>query len=233
VPVGERISIVISENLSDERLRKAFASRARDGVAQGECPDPERVWRAVHHELSHEQIRRVGLHATTCSECAEAWRLAVEITREAPATVIPFDRRARRPARSRAWWTAGALAAAAALAAIALLLPTGPSLQPPQSGTLRGAEEIITPLTDPDTPLPREACTLRWQGPPEGRWEIRVATEDLRVLAEAHDLPTTEFTVPAEALAELPAGSSIVWQVHIKLPDGRRLASRSFVQSLE
>lgn len=222
-----------SEELSDERLREAFVSRARDGVAQGDCPDPETVWLAVHRELPRERIRRVGLHATTCPECAEAWRLAVEVTREAPATVIPFDRGARRSARSRAWWTAGALAAAAALAAIALLLPTAPTLRPPERETLRGAEEIITPVTDLGAALPREACTLRWQGPPGGRWAIRVATEDLRVLAEAHDLPTTEFTVPAETLADLPAGSRIVWQVYLELPDGRRLASRSFVQSLE
>ena len=60
-----------------------------------------------------------------------------------------------------------------------------------------------------------------------------MATEDLRVIAEARDLDAAEYTVPTEALVDLPSGSRIVWQVHANLPDGRRLASRSFVQSLE
>ena len=114
-----------------------------------------------------------------------------------------------------------------------MLLPSGPGPGPNNRGILRGAEEVISPLTDLAIPLSRESCTLRWQGPADGRWEIRVATEDLRVIAEARNLDATEFTVPVEALVDLPAGSRIVWQVHANLSDGHRIASRSFVQSLE
>ena len=221
------------ENLTDERLREAFASRVAVADPASQCPDPETVWSAVRRELPHDRIRRIGLHATTCAECAEAWRLAREVTRQAPADVLPFKSPAGKPARARPWWIGGALAAAAALVAIALLLPTGPTLGPSGQGTLRGAEDVIIPTTDLAKPLAREACTLRWQGPADGRWEIRVATEDLRVIAEARDLDAAEFTVPAEALADLPPGATIIWQVHANLPDGRRIASRSFVQSLE
>lgn len=221
------------EKLTDERLREAFASRAPVATSEGPCPDPETVWSAVRRELPHDRIRQIGLHATICAECAEAWRLAREVTREAPADVIPFERPSVRKSRARSWWIGGALAAAAALVMVALLLPTGPGLGPTGQGTLRGAEEIIRPVADLASPLARESCTLRWQGPAVGRWEIRVATKDLRVIAEARNLDSTEFTVPAEALADLPEGATIIWQVHATLPDGRRIASRSFVQSLE
>jgi hypothetical protein len=191
------------------------------------------VWRAVRRELPHERIRQIGLHATVCAECAEAWRLAREVNLEAPADVIPFARPSRGKLRSRSWWIGGALAATAALVMIALLLPTGPTAVPPRPGVLRGVEEMISPVNDLALPLSRESCTLRWEGPADGRWEIRVATEDLHVIAEARGLDATEFTVPAEALTDLAAGATVVWQVHAVLPDGRRIASRSFVQSLE
>jgi hypothetical protein len=221
------------ESLTDERLREAFVSRDPVASPDGRCPDPETVWRAVRRELPHDRIRQIGLHVTTCAECAEAWRLAREVAREAPADVLPFERPASRSSRARPWWIGGALAAAAAAVLIALLLPSGPGLGPSGQATLRGAEEVISPLTDLAAPLSRESCTLRWQGPADGRWEIRVATEDLRVIAEARNLDVTEFTIPEEALADLPPGTKIVWQVHANLPDGHRLASRSFVQSLE
>jgi len=229
----ERILIVTPENLTDERLREAFRSRESVASPGGDCPDTEMVWQAVRRELPHERIREIGLHATTCAACAEAWRLARDVAREAPADVLSFQRPSGRSSHARRWWIGGTLAAAAALVLFALLLPTGPAFGPPGQGTLRGAEETIRPVTDLASPLSREPCTLRWQGPADSRWEIRVATEDLRVIAEARNLDATEYTVPAEALADLPPGSSIVWQVHANLPDGRRLASRSFVQSLE
>jgi len=224
---------VTPEKLTDERIREAFVSRVPVASPDGDCPDPETVWRAVRRELPFARIREVGLHATTCAECAEAWRLARELAHEAPSALLAFQRPSRSSNRARQWWIGGTLAAAAALVLIALLLPTGPALGPTGQETLRGAAETIRPVTDLDSALSRESCTLRWEGPADSRWEIRVATEDLHVIAEAHDLHATEFTVPVEALAELPAGSSIVWQVHANLPDGRRLASRSFVQSLE
>jgi len=233
MPVRERILTVALEDLTDERLREAFASRNPDGDADGPCPDAESLWQAVRRELPHQRIRQIGLHVTTCAECAEAWRLAREVAREVPADVLPFERPAGKAARARGWWIGGALAAAAAVIMVALMLPTGPAPGPAGQGIMRGAEEVISPVNDLAMPLSRDSCTLRWQGPADGRWDIRVATEDLRVIAEARNLGATEFAVPAEALADLPPGAKIVWQVHANMPDGRRLASRSFVQSLE
>jgi hypothetical protein len=233
VPFRERILIVALEDLTDERLREAFALRIPDSNPDAPCPEAETLWQAVRRELSHERIRQIGLHVTTCAECAEDWRLAREVAREVPADVIPFEQSARPLSRARQWWIGGTLAAAAALVLFAVLLPGGPTSVPTGQGILRGAEEIIAPARDLATPLTRESCTLRWQGPTDSRWEIRVATDDLRVIAEAHDLKAPEFTVPAQALADLPPGTKIVWQVHANLPDGRRLASRSFVQTLE
>lgn len=218
---------------TDARIREAFLARAERAVPGDGCPDPGLVWSAVRGELPHERIREVGLHATGCAACAEAWQLAREVSRASQPEPVPFRRPSHATRRARARWIGLAVATAAALFAIALLLPGGTMVGQEGRETLRGAEETIHPLTDPGRRLARSSCTLRWNGPAASRWEIRVATEDLRVIVEAVDLDSTEFVVPAEALAGLPPGSKIVWQVHAKLPDGRRLASRSFVQSLE
>ena len=97
----------MTEKLTDERLRDAFASREPVPVPGVECSDADTIWRAVRGELAHDRIRQVGLHTTSCAACAEAWRLAVEVSRETPADVIPFGRPARRAGRARAWWIGG------------------------------------------------------------------------------------------------------------------------------
>ena len=86
----------------------------------------------------------------------------------------------------------------------------------------------IRSLLPADQPVTRENCVLRWEGPAGSRYDVRVATDDLDVLAEAYGLEAGELVVPPESLADLPAGAEIVWQVHAELPDGTRLASAAF-----
>jgi hypothetical protein len=221
---------VTEREWTESRLRSAFARRAGRAASGDDCPDTATLWHAVRCELPRSRIREIGLHATVCPACAEAWCLAREIASQAPRDVLPFDRAIARGRRS---WVGGMLAAAAAVILLALLLPQRLVRDSGGPAPLRGAEEVIHALNDPAAPLARDACALRWAGPADARWDIRVATEDLSVIAQAHDLEAPSFVVPQQALSELPRGARILWQVHATLPDGRRVASRTFVQSLD
>ena len=46
-------------------------------------------------------------------------------------------------------------------------------------------------------------------------------------------LNPTVKNVPEDALRELPAGASIVWQVTARLPDGTTADSTSFISRVE
>jgi hypothetical protein len=216
---------------NDERLREAFAARADRAVASDACPEPEELWAAARGELPPDRLRRVGLHATTCPACAEAWQLARELGSAVEPRVVPFDL-ARRRRRLRRQWVGGLVAAAAAVLVV-VLLPNQDPILPPAEAPMRGEQEIVRPVIAHDAPLPRSDFVLEWQGPRGSRYDLRVATEELRVLDEAFGLDRPRYVVPPGRLAGLPAGSRIVWQIHATLPDGRRVASRSFVQRVE
>ena len=52
--------------------------------------------------------------------------------------------------------------------------------------------------------------------------------EALAELASAEGLPSPQFQVPAPALAGLPPGSRLYWQVTAVLADGTRVTSPTF-----
>jgi hypothetical protein len=79
-------------------------------------------------------------------------------------------------------------------------------------------------------PLPRRRFVLRWSTCPEGTtYDIRVTTEDLEPIARALALDRPEFIVPESALASVPGGGRILWQVTAHLPGGGVSESRSNV----
>jgi hypothetical protein len=83
-------------------------------------------------------------------------------------------------------------------------------------------------------PLPRSQCVLRWSpGRPGSRYDVRVATEALEPVATGRGLGVAEYRVPDEALASLPGGTKLLWQVEALLPDGSRWTSPTFVVRIE
>ena len=93
---------------------------------------------------------------------------------------------------------------------------------------------VVESLVPADAALPRDAFRLRWTPGPEGsRYQVRVTTEDLQVLATAADLTAPEFTVEPAVLARLPEGASVFWQVDVSLPNGERLTSPTFITRVE
>jgi hypothetical protein len=74
---------------------------------------------------------------------------------------------------------------------------------------------------------------LRWQAPEGARFDVRVTTEDLRVLDTASGLTIPEHTVPAEMLEGLDSGAKVFWQVEATLPDGSTIQSGTFITEVK
>lgn len=209
------------------RLRSAFASLAEESAPGPACPDPERLWWAVKGEAAPAEARALILHTAECPSCAESWRLAGELL----AAVA--DTRPQTVGRAR-WW-GGALPVAAAVAAVILagvvLRRDGRGTAEPAYRDQRGA--VVRALVAEDRPLPRERCVLRWSSAGEGaRYDLRMATSTLAVIYSARGLTTPQHQVPASALAGLPPGARLIWQVEAVAPDGTRTTSATFVVRL-
>lgn len=215
----------------DSRLEQAYATLAHLARPTEDCPAPELLWDAARGALPAERARRVGVHVVTCPACIEAWRLARALLSSGAAEA---DRAATAPSRSRRpLWTA--LAAAAVLGAVAVgtwAIRSERSAAAPPVYRAPESERIDSALP-PGDPLPREHAVLRWTGPAGARYDVEVATRDLTILASVTGLEQAEWRVPPEALAALPAGTPIAWQVRATLPEGRTLRSRTFVTTLQ
>jgi len=226
---------VKNNEFASEDLRKSFVSPPDGSSAAEDCPAPEQIMKAVLGQLSTEENRSLADHSTVCPACTLAWKLARDFVEEsdleardvAPNSVI----RTRWRPRLQWRWVPAAAALAAALALVAILVPSQESTEP----VLRTLErEEIESTTPEDEPLPADRFTLRWSPGPEGaRYDIRVTDRRLEHLAGAASLERPEYTVPANALANLERGSLVLWQVEAVLPDGRRIVSQTFVTPLE
>jgi hypothetical protein len=112
---------VSSRDRFGEWLRTLAVHEAADASPAADCPDPSRIWDAVHGGAKEEEVDALLEHSLECPACAMAWRLARELSSQSRLT----DPRAQRVTQVRnltarrvrpAWvWTAG-LAAAALLA---------------------------------------------------------------------------------------------------------------------
>jgi putative zinc finger protein len=214
--------------LSDERLRIAFQAPAADPAPAGStCPSAADLWGALRAELPEDERRAVVDHVAACPSCAEAWRLGMALSPEvipAAATAVPARRAVfgGRPA-----FASLAAAAAVVLALGGLWLWRAP--QPAAPG-FRGASGAVRSLLEEGEALPREDCRLRWSAGPAGsRYDLRVTTESLQLVATAQGLSEPSYRVPEAALSALPPGSRLLWRVEVVLPDGSREDSPTFV----
>ena len=217
--------------MNDERkielavLQTWFRDRPADGIAGTDCFDAERILDVVLGKRPASERRALADHAAGCAECAAAWRLAREYAKEA--------RLSSAPARTLPWRWIGAAAALLVLALAAPLVMQ--RLSPGGAPALRSVgHEAIESLTPSDRPLPADAFELRWSAGPEGtRYDLRVMETDLEKIAGARALQAAEYTVPAEALAGIEPGTTLLWQVDATFPDGRRISSETFAVRLE
>lgn len=205
------------------KLRQAFSSLSRGALPQEGCPEADRIWSAVRGELAPRETREVVDHTASCPACAEAWRLAVEIGREAAEGTL-----AKPAATTRGWdWRWAAAAAIALVAAGVLLWQRG---REPSGAVFRqaGAGDIRS-LVPEGRPLPRESFVLRWTGAPEGStYDVAVLTQELQAVVEADGLEEPELRVPEQDLRDVPSGAELYWYVDAELPGGAHVTSRTF-----
>jgi putative zinc finger protein len=214
------------------RLRAAFAAPAAATPDPESCPSPETIWAAVRGELPPRELRDVVEHTAACAACAEDWRLAAELERQSTAAAAPAPGKVIQ-GRFRQWRP---LAAAAALAA-GLLIAVGvyrTGELGPREPTYREAEsDGIRSLLPAGQALPRQGAVLRWSPVPGAEsYDVRISTEDLRLVLTAQDRKVAEYPIPESALAGLPPGSKLLWQVDAVFPDSSRRSSPTFTATL-
>ena len=213
------------------RLRAAFQAPAGAAPAPETCPDPETIWAGVRGELPPQEMREVLDHVASCAACAEDWRLAAEIEREASrgATAAPGKVIVGRFGRFRS------LAAAAAIAAGLLVAVNVYRDSGPQEPTYRNAEQTdVRSLLPEGAALPRQGAVLRWSPVPGATsYDVQVSTEDLQVVATAQGQTATEYRIPESGLRNLAPGTSLLWQVDAVFPDGTRQSSPTFTSPLK
>lgn len=219
----------MSREWDEARLREAFAALAESETG-GEV-DTMRVWKAAAGDLPAEERREVIERMALDPGYAEAWRLAVELLRASgDRRETPEDASASSTKRRRFWHHPYFLAAAAVLL-VGVLGIYLPNVLAPTEPIFRGGP--IQSLVSGDRTLPRDDFRLRWQAPQGARFDVRVTTEDLRVIDTASGLEASEYVVPAESLADLESGATIFWQVDATLSDGATVQSETFVVTLQ
>jgi len=221
----------MSEPRADDLRRIRDAQVGDDGAAAPGCPPAEAWWDAWRGDITDADFARLVEHSAACAACARASRVAADLVRA-------FEPERFRGARRQgaAVWRQHVVWAAAAVLAVGFAgLTIRSYLQRPGAEVMR-TQESAGPrsLLDESQPLSRQEATLRWTAGPAGSsYGVVVTDESLRPMASAQGLTVPEYRIPAEALAPLPKGARLAWQVETILPDGRRLPSLTFFASLE
>jgi hypothetical protein len=226
VPDVEGNTTVIEPHPADKTLRQAFQSLGDPSATLGE-QELARVWNAISGDLPAEERREIVDRVATDPAYAEAWRVAQALwsashDKGGPSVASP----------SRKWvpvWLAAAAVVIVGVGAVFLQLSRTPDSEFREQG-----QYVVESLVPTDAMLPRETFRLRWAPGPQGsRYDVRVTTEDLRVLATAADLTNPELVVERDLLQGVASGARILWQVDTALPDGARVSSRTFVARVE
>jgi hypothetical protein len=205
------------------RLRQAFTAIEGDGAS--DPVDAERIFDALHGDLSPEERHAVIEQLVTNPAAAAAWRLAREMGPHS-ALAGAADPAAEEPRRCPGWRSF--FVAAAAVLAIGigwqLMQPRGAGVP-----TYRSVESrAITSALEPGDELSRAQPVLRWIGIDAARYRVRVLTADLQVLDESPETSAPEYTLDQETLARIPPGARILWQVEAHIPGEVVITSPTF-----
>jgi len=163
----------------------------------------------------------------TASDAAEAMELGADA---AAPTVVP-SKSATGPdkAATRAWMRAAATILLAVGLGFALWFfrpSTAPVGREP-------ATALIQSQLKEGEAVPRENFWLRWSSGSAGvRYDVTVTTADLDVIVTARGLERSEYRIPPERLAGLPAGARVLWRVVAQNADGGTISSPTFEVSI-
>lgn len=212
-----------------EELRRALNAEADS--SEEESVNTKRVWAAAAGELSPLETGEVIDRMVASPEMMEAWRLAVAMHRQAGPAALPAPVPFHRISHARAWgWTAGL--AAAAMLAIGISLPLlrdhGSVEVERYRGERTGGGES---LLQANAPLSRRQFLLRWRPGPSGAvYSVVVTDEALSPIAKGDGLGDSRYLVPVTALAHVPDGAPVLWQVTVSGPEGKLALSNTHRQ---
>lgn len=207
------------------RWRDGLAALAETAVPRGDCPEPDRIWAAVDGELAPDELRDVVDHTAGCVVCAEAWQLAAELG-DADAAIEQEP--SHRSMFWRSWTQVAAMVVVLAGAAFVMQkigprpdLPLSPSPDVVRNGdVVRSGDEVqLLARTPADEPQSRDDLVLDWAYRPtalELTFDIELTWEtvDRSVpLFQADSLMVSRLRIPPEALAEVPPGVTLLWEV--------------------
>lgn len=224
-------TMTTDDDKSDPELQsyqRALVSLSVEAVPSAEPIDPDRLWAAVAGELPSREAQAVVDAALLDPAAHEELRLALAI-RDALSQGQAPPRQSG--SWSRSWWTM-VLAVAAALLAVLTLRPLDPSPGLDSPIQFRGGAGTAQIEAGPAT-LPAERFELRWEGRQGAHYDVRVSTDEPRLLIRKRGLTEPRFVVPPETFEGLPSGTRILWQVEVVTPDGRKERSQTSVVRLK
>jgi len=206
-----------------EILARAFAAREGRHDSSSACPPAEQLFEAASGGLDREQRLKLVDHVSQCAECATAWRLAMELGAR-PANTVEV--------RGRSWAPSFAMAASVILAVGLTTYVVRQGRE--ESPQYRDVAHRLAPVSLIGDKLSRKGDVLRWTPGPEGStYSVRLTTADLVPVLETRDITNAEVGVPAAMLEKVPPGEQLLWQVEVRLPDGQRVASETYVVTLD
>ncbi len=222
------------EELERQGLRDAFTALAAVAGDGSRCPEPGRLWGSAREELAGRENEEVLLHLGECTACATAWRLARELSlAEAGESPVAAAADHRLPRLLRRWTPL--LAAAVVVVGVGALLVARLPPRAAREPVYRSREGRWLETRVPSgTSLPRGAFVLHWAEGPQGTtYDLHVTTETLTPLALAPGLRQPQHQVEEAELAAVVSGERVLWRVIAHLPDGRAVASRTFVTAVQ
>ncbi len=242
---GETMSAQRHDPYSDEALIRAFA-RSEAADPHDEPVDPDALWTAARGRASPDEVGALASRMAEDPELAEEWRMAARFAeaaeQEADDSLASSDEpgadappttpsAAANDAGGLRW--IGGLALLAAAVLLVLAWPgRGATPYVDEAGDLRGGAGSIAAVRG-EGPVPAANAVLEWSEVPDAvRYELFVSTDRLAVVSEALALTDNHHTIEPAVLAEIPAGSELVWRVEAVKADGARVVSETFVATL-
>jgi hypothetical protein len=193
-----------------------------------DCAAPEKIWAAVSGELSFAELRALTDHSVRCGACGDALRLA----RDLRASGVPVEKAVVPRWSPRSKWLVGVALAAGMAGVLAVSTNLRRTGTEPEVERGVAAPQIRSALSG--TRQSRVSLVLRWWPYPQAtRYNVTLATSDLRVLFQKAGLETPEVAVPPSALAGLSPEAPLVWRVEAVLLDGRSIESPAFLLTLD
>lgn len=186
----------MTQELDERNLQLAFTQRRTP--LRDHCPTAEILWETLSGTTSMDVQDQVLDHLASCADCAEDWRLGLEILR---------NRRAARPSTRPIVYP---LAAAAALMVVAL----GGWLVFTQNQDVeyRGGDEPEQTATQT---LPADQFVLTWSAGTNYLYRVRVFDQSLARLLYEGETEDTSLQVPPLSFAASDVNTLVYWQLDL------------------